>query len=85
MKGYRGPNQTRVRAWWEANQNRFQTGVRYLKGSPMTSEQCLEALKNGSQRERRLAAHHICLLSPGIALFNTSAPASRQEARLGEM
>jgi uncharacterized protein (TIGR02270 family) len=84
-EGLPWPDPARVRSWWDANQKRFRAGVRYLKGAPVSSEQCLEVLKNGSQRERRLAAQQIPVLSPGSALFNTSAPASRQESRLAEM
>jgi len=84
-EGLPWPDPGRVRGWWDANQNGFQTGVRYLKGAPVSSEQCLDVLRNGSQHERRLAAHQRSLLSPGTPLFNTSAPAPRQQSRLAEM
>jgi len=84
-EGLPWPDPARVRAWWEGNASRFQTGLRYLIGAPLALEHCLEVLKNGSQRQRVLAAHHISLLGPGTALFNTSAQALRQEKRLARM
>jgi len=37
------------------------------------------------QRQRVLAAHYLCLLEPGTPLFNTSAPAWRQQRLLAKM
>ena len=76
------PDQARVRAWWEAKQGDFRAGTRYVNGVPLGTEPSLEMLKHGSQRQRRLAAHQLSLLSPGRPLFNTSAPAWRQEHQL---
>jgi hypothetical protein len=42
-------------------------------------------LKTGHQRQRILAAHYLCLLNPGTPLFNTSAPAWRQQRLLAQM
>jgi uncharacterized protein (TIGR02270 family) len=79
------PNPTRVERWWAANTSRFQTGTRSFMGAPVTREHCIVVLKNGSQRQRILAAHYLCLLEPGTPLFNTSAPAWRQQRLLAEM
>jgi uncharacterized protein (TIGR02270 family) len=79
------PAQARVRAWWDANGNRFHPGVRYFMGAPLTREHCVDVLKNGGQRQRLLAAHYLCLLEPGTALFNTSARALRQQVLLAQM
>jgi hypothetical protein len=38
-----------------------------------------------NQRQRILAAHYLCLLDPGTPLFNTSAPAWRQQRWLAKM
>jgi hypothetical protein len=46
---------------------------------------CIDVLKNGYQRQRILAAHYLCLLDPGTPLFNTSAPAWRQQRLLARM
>ena len=60
-------------------------GMRYFMGAPVTREHCIEVLKNGYQRQRILAAHYLCLLEPGTPLFNTSAPAWRQQRLLAKM
>jgi uncharacterized protein (TIGR02270 family) len=79
------PDAERVRAWWNANAERFQPGVWHFMGAPGGRAQCLEVLKNGYQRQRILAAHSLCLLGLGTPLFNTSAPAWRQRALLAHM
>ncbi len=60
-------------------------GTRYFMGKPVTREHCIDVLKNGYQRQRILAAHYLCLLDPGTPLFNTSAPAWRQQRLLAAM
>jgi uncharacterized protein (TIGR02270 family) len=84
-EGLAWPDTEKVEAWWEANASRFQEGVRYFMGAPVTREHCLDVLKNGYQRQRILAAHYLCLLEPGTPLFNTSAPAWRQQRLLAKM
>jgi uncharacterized protein (TIGR02270 family) len=79
------PDQERVQRWWDANKSRFTPGQRYFMGAPVTREQCIEVLKTGYQRQRILAAHYLCLLEPGTPLFNTSAPAWRQQRLLADM
>lgn len=79
------PDPGRIENWWAANQSRFQKGTRYFIGAPVTRGHCLEVLKDGYQRQRILAAHFLCLLEPGTPLFNTSAPAWRQQRLLAKM
>jgi uncharacterized protein (TIGR02270 family) len=79
------PDPMRVQRWWEANASRFTPGQRYFMGAPVTGEHCIEVLKTGYQRQRILAAHYLCLLEPGTPLFNTSAPAWRQQRLLAGM
>jgi uncharacterized protein (TIGR02270 family) len=79
------PDPTRIQIWWEANGSRFQNGHRYFVGAPVTREHCIEVLKTGYQRQRILAANYLCLLDPGTPLFNTSAPAWRQQKLLAQM
>jgi hypothetical protein len=79
------PDIAKVERWWAANASRFQKGTRYFMGAPVTREHCIEVLKNGYQRQRILAAHYLCLLEPGTPLFNTSAPAWRQQRWLAKM
>jgi hypothetical protein len=54
-------------------------------GAPVTREHCVHVLKTGYQRQRILAAHYLCLLEPGTPLFNTSAPAWRQQKLLARL
>ena len=56
-----------------------------LHGRARTRAHCIDVLKNGYQRQRILAAHYLCLLDPGTPLFNTSAPAWRQQRLLAKM
>ena len=78
------PDADGVREWWEDNKSRFVMGRRYFMGAPVTREQCIDVLKDGRQRQRSLAAHYLCLLEAGTPLFNTAAPAWRQECCLRE-
>jgi uncharacterized protein (TIGR02270 family) len=79
------PDADRIKDWWAKNSSRFQLGTRYFMGQPVTREHCIEVLKNGYQRQRILAAHYLCLIDPGTPLFNTSAPAWRQQKLLASM
>jgi uncharacterized protein (TIGR02270 family) len=83
--GLSWPDVERIEKWWSANVGRFQSGQRYFMGAPVTREHCIDVLKNGYQRQRILAAHYLCLLEPGTPLFNTSAPAWRQQRLLAKM
>jgi uncharacterized protein (TIGR02270 family) len=83
--GLAWPDPERVQRWWQANTSRFTPGQRYFMGAPVTRASCIAVLKNGCQRQRILAAHYLCLLDPGTPLFNTSAPAWRQQRLLAEM
>ena len=84
-EGLPWPDVERVGRWWDGNAGRFQDGTRYFVGAPVTHAHCLGVLRDGHQRERILAAHHLCLLTPGTPLFNTSAPAWRQRTLLARM
>ena len=79
------PDVKKVQVWWAANQGRFQKGTRYFMGEPVSKEHCIRVLKSGYQRQRILAAQHLCLLEPGTPLFNTRAPAWRQQRLLAAM
>jgi uncharacterized protein (TIGR02270 family) len=79
------PDADKVEKWWSVNAARFPKGQRYFMGAPVTREHCIEVLKNGYQRQRILAAHYLCLLNPGTPLFNTSAPAWRQQRLLAKL
>lgn len=79
------PHHLKVKEWWTANSHRFQPGVRYFMGAPPSWAHCLQVLKDGYQRQRIAAAHHLCLLQPGTPLFNCAAPAWRQKRLLERM
>jgi uncharacterized protein (TIGR02270 family) len=84
-EGLPWPDVAKIETWWTANASRFQPGTRYFMGAPVTREHCIDVLKNGHQRQRILAAHYLCLLEPGTPLFNTSAPAWRQQRLLAKL
>ncbi|MGH8502238.1 MAG: TIGR02270 family protein [Gammaproteobacteria bacterium] len=79
------PDPEKIRAWWEANKSRFQPGIRYFMGEPVNRANCLKVLKEGYQRQRIAAALYLSLLQPGTPLFNTSAPAWRQQRWLSKL
>lgn len=76
------PDPVKIAQWWQQNQQRFQNGLRYFMGAPVTREHCIHVLKEGFQRQRMAAAEYLCLLQPGSVLFPTSAPAWRQNELL---
>jgi uncharacterized protein (TIGR02270 family) len=78
------PGSRKVADWWERHRSRFDPGVRYFLGESIGREGCVQVLKDGTQRQRIVAAHHICFEAPGTPLFNTSAPARRQTSLLDE-
>jgi uncharacterized protein (TIGR02270 family) len=84
-EGLPWPDTERIHAWWASNAARFAAGTRHFIGAPVTRQHCIHVLKNGYQRQRILAAHNLCLLEPGTPLFNTSAPAWRQQRLLAKM
>jgi uncharacterized protein (TIGR02270 family) len=81
-EGLPWPEQAKVREWWHANADRFEPGVRYLTGMPVSPESCLTVLGSGGQRQRALAALHRATFMPGTVLFDCRAPVSRQRALL---
>jgi uncharacterized protein (TIGR02270 family) len=78
------PDVARVQAWWEANQTRFQPGLRYFVGEPVGVAHCRKVLLEGYQRQRFAAAEYLCLLHPGTPLFPIAAPAWRQKRWLAQ-
>ena len=84
-EGLPWPDVSKIRTWWQDNANQFPHGSRSFMGAPVTREHCIEVLKTGYQRQRTLAAHYLCLLEPGTPLFNTSAPAWRQQKLLAQL
>ena len=54
-------------------------------GEPVSVPHCQKVLREGYQRQRMAAAEYLCLLNPGTPLFNTRAPAWRQQRWLARM
>ncbi|SFG09723.1 conserved hypothetical protein [Duganella sp. CF458] len=79
------PDRVKLQSWWQEEQVRFATGVRYFLGQPVTLAQASKVLREGCQRQRKAAAEYLCLLRPGTPLFPTDAPAWRQERWLARM
>jgi uncharacterized protein (TIGR02270 family) len=79
------PDPERAQRWWSANQARFVAGARYFMGESISPDLCVRVLKEGFQRQRIAAAEYLCLLQPGMPLFNTAAPAWRQQRLLATM
>lgn len=79
------PDLDKIKLWWNKHQLRFQSNTRYFLGFPVTGEHGIHVLKEGFQRQRTMAALHLCLLNPGTPLFPTSAPAWRQQKLLDGM
>jgi uncharacterized protein (TIGR02270 family) len=79
------PDAIELQAWWHANSQRFQPGMRYFMGQPLNRDHCLRVLQEGFQRQRIAAAFYLSLLNPGTPLFEWRAPARRQQRLLAEM
>jgi uncharacterized protein (TIGR02270 family) len=83
--GLAWPNVDRISHWWKANHARFTKGVRYFVGNEPSADHCATVLKTGFQRQRKAAALHLALLAPSNPIFNTAAPAWRQQRILGTL
>jgi uncharacterized protein (TIGR02270 family) len=79
------PDVAKLQAWLQANPARFQSGTRYFMGAPPSVAHCRQVLREGFQRQRAAAAEYLCLLQPGTPLFNTRAPAWRQQRWLAKL
>jgi uncharacterized protein (TIGR02270 family) len=79
MRGLPWPNPDAITTWWQANETRFQPGIRYLLGHPITPDHCLHVLVNGYQRQRAAAALELALIQTGMPLFAVHAPAAEQQ------
>ena len=80
--GLAWPQPQRVQAWWAANSQRFQPGIRYFMGEPLNVETCQRVLRAGYQRQRIAAAAYLSLINPGTPLFEWRAPTHRQRRLL---
>ena len=84
-EGLPWPDAEKVARWWKSSGQRFDPGTRLFMGQSPSLAHCLSVLKTGGQRQRIAAAEWLCLLKPGTPLFNTAAPAWRQQRWLDAM
>ena len=78
------PDVARIKGWWTENSSRFAEPTRWFMGAPLAEKACQSVLREGMQRQRRLAAIHLATAHPEDVMFNTSAPASRQLMQLAD-
>lgn len=79
------PDAVKIQVWWQANQAHYEHSVRFFMGEQVSILHCQKVLREGYQRQRMAAAEYLCLLCPGTPLFNTRAPAWRQQRLMGKM
>jgi uncharacterized protein (TIGR02270 family) len=84
-EGLPWPDQALIQRWWDQHGARFAKGTRHFMGAPLEREHCVEVLREGFQRQRIAAAHHLCLLRPGEPLFEWRAPAWRQQREVARL
>ena len=76
------PQRDLVHRWWQANGDRMPTDARCFMGARPTPEHCVQVLRDGTQRQRIVAARQQCLLVPGTPMFPVCAPSWRQQRLL---
>lgn len=78
------PDAERVSRWWAERAASLPSGGRCFMGASPTLAHCEQVLRDGTQRQRGVAAVLRCVLQPGTALFPTAAPAWRQQRLLAQ-
>lgn len=73
------PETSLVKQWWKKNHSSIHAGTRYLAGSPVSPEQCIQILETGSQRHRQAAALELSLGQIDTPYFNTRSPGYSQQ------
>lgn len=76
------PDLPSVQRWMAAQAGQMVSGQRCFLGRPLTPASALQALREGQQRQRSLAALALVLQQPGTGLFAVAAPARRQQQML---
>ncbi|MFT3858212.1 MAG: TIGR02270 family protein [Aquabacterium sp.] len=79
------PDVGKVQAWWRSHAGQFVAGHRFFAGATPTPAHCWQRLRSAGQRQRIMAAEHLCLLQRGGQLFPVAAPAWRQSRWLAAM
>jgi len=77
------PDPHSIAAWWQAQGGNFQPGIGYVSGLPQSESGYRQALVQGQQRQRIVAACGLARYRMSEALFPASAPARRQIRLLG--
>lgn len=77
------PDPQAVAAWWQAQGGNFQPGIGYVSGLPQSESGYRQALVQGQQRQRIVAACGLARYRMSEVLFPASAPARRQMRLLG--
>lgn len=72
------PDPEKVLKWWDENSGAFPPGARFLAGSPISPEHCMQVLKTGSQRNRQAAALEFALTQPDALYLNIKQKGNRQ-------
>jgi uncharacterized protein (TIGR02270 family) len=67
-----------IAQWWMHHSDRFQPGIRYLAGEPISEDSLRRTLVTGTQRQRHAAALEIALRHPSQVLFETRERGDRQ-------
>lgn len=76
------PDAGHVSRWWVERSASFPIGQRCFMGAAVTPAHAEQVLREGTQRQRAVAAVQRCILQPGTPLFPTAAPAWRQQRLL---
>lgn len=81
-EGLTWPDAGLVATWWEQNSESFAPNTRLLAGASITTDHCVQILRNSNQRDRQAAALELALARADATYFNTRAPGHRQNKRL---
>jgi uncharacterized protein (TIGR02270 family) len=84
-EGLPWPDPQRVQDWWARQGTRFTPGERWFMGARVDRGTCLRVLREGFQRQRRIAALHMALDWSGTRLFECRAPVKRQRTELAQI
>jgi uncharacterized protein (TIGR02270 family) len=81
-EGLDWPSPEGIARWWSKRSAAFQSGIRHLRGKPMSPVSLAETLVSGTQRQRAAAALEMAILNPGQVLFEVRERGDRQLERV---
>lgn len=76
------PDPEKAWAWWDVNEQCFQSGIRYICGAPHGQEALLAALESGPMRRRHVLALELLLQSSGTLCIGTNTLRARQVSQM---